>query len=57
MSIRPSHGATHRPISASTHGDIRGVRDIRSVHWRIGNASCSAAIARSAVFREVNGPR
>jgi hypothetical protein len=55
--MRPSQGATQRPISASTHGDNCGVRDIRAVHCRIGNASCNAAIARSAVFRELNGPR
>src|SRR6266508_2533753 len=57
MSIRPSHGARQRFISASTHGVPCGCLGIRWLHCRIGNASCSAAIARSAVRFELNGPR
>ena len=34
-----------------------GTGVIRSVHWRSGTASCSAAIAAWAVRADPNGPR
>src|SRR2546428_3856121 len=55
--MRPSHGATQRPISARAHGANRVDGRIAFVQRRIGNACSSASFASTACCELANVPR
>ena len=55
---RPSHGAEHRPMPASTQAARTARRsDRRSLHWRRGTASWIASRTVSAWRCDRSGPR